>query len=216
MELDLFAEEEPSPLEYARHHGLCRDFSREQLDIKSFLPPSVDQLSLDLDDSLESAITNPADELIKERLAVTKDAALLLKTVLSLQERAVENEQSPRPWKRDINLKQEVPILRTDPELDLQNFGNPCVPSFTDMHLPLESVDEEKDEGLGWSSKYFDYPSLCFERAKGEKFPVSKDVLRFLQDAVRDDWKPEDFENNMKESLSYSRVSVTIYLQNSY
>lgn len=204
MELDL-AERDPPVLDYARFYGLCEDYASEQPCLQSIRGPSDDDLEAGLKDPLNDSLTNPSAELTKERLAVSKDAALLLKDVFSMGEPSTETSLARENWKRGSKLKQEVPILRSDDELDLLYFGSTDVPDFSDLRVSLENVDEEGDEGMQWPSKYYDYPNLCEERAKTEKLVVSKDDLIYLQNAVRDSWTPEDSDKIEQESLSCRR-----------
>src|SRR5206468_1087980 len=93
-----------------------------------------------------------------------------------------------------VSLKQEVPLLKTDSELDLLSFGSAALPNLKNLKIPFETTDEERDEGLEWPSEYHAYPAQCDEKANTEKITISKEVLVYLQDAVRDTYLPEDSE----------------------
>jgi hypothetical protein len=75
VEMDLEPEdEEPSVLEYARAYGLCRDYTQEQ--------PVIDQIptydyQADLESPSDVPLANPAAELTKERLTISKETAFL-------------------------------------------------------------------------------------------------------------------------------------------
>src|SRR6185295_13941652 len=114
--------------------------------------------------------TYPISELTKERLSLSKDAALLLKSICLMQ-KAPENEILPHSddYRRASRLKQEAPVLRSDPELDLLHFGSTDIPSFSDLRIPFEIIDTENNEGFEWSTAYLAYPAQCDERAKTEK-----------------------------------------------
>ncbi|KAF1966169.1 hypothetical protein BU23DRAFT_544899 [Bimuria novae-zelandiae CBS 107.79] len=186
LELDVI-EHEPTVLEYARYHKICSDYTQEPLQINRVVPLTDDAFDLDLQDPKNaSPLTNPADELMKERLAVTQEAAMLLKTVHDLHEAPADLLLIRDGRKRIRALKQEIPILQTDNELDMLNFGSTVEPSFSDLRIPLEPVNEEQDEGLEWPSKYSVLPEQCFMQAHNEKLGITKDVLVFLQNAIRD------------------------------
>ncbi|KAF2873348.1 hypothetical protein BDV95DRAFT_592732 [Massariosphaeria phaeospora] len=204
MELDL-EEPEPTVLEYARFHGLCKTYTTEQPSINNIPAPSNNILHTDLRDPPSSSITNPGDKLTKERLAVSKDAALLLHSIHSMQQQSDSGPVATDEHKRILRLKQELPMLRSDDELDLHNFGSPTTPNLTNLNIPFETVDEEKDEGFNWPAKYFAYPEQSEQRAKVEKLAISKDVLLFLQDSVRDSYTLLDLEQVKAENLSYKR-----------
>ena len=106
-------------------------------------------------------------------------------------------------------LKLEFPLLHSDNERDIRRFGSTEIPNFTNQRIPLEVVNEEKDEGLQWPSKYSAYAQKCYAQAQSEKLSVSKDDLVFLQNIVRDPWTDADPEAVKKESLSHSRVRTT-------
>lgn len=208
LELDLI-EHEPTVLEYARFHGLCSDFTLELSQCHKGVSISHEIFHMGFQDPQGAPlITNPAEELTKERLAVTKEAAmLLLKSTQSLAAAPHDLLPITSGRKRIIDLKQEVPILRSDNELDLLEFGSVVEPNFTDLKIPLEPIDDENDEGLEWPSKCLELPARCIQRAKGEKLEVSRDTLVYLQDALRDGHSPEDVENIKREALFHRTVS---------
>ncbi|KAF2451465.1 hypothetical protein P171DRAFT_401003 [Karstenula rhodostoma CBS 690.94] len=209
MELDLgldVIEHEPTVLEYARFHGLCSDFTNELPQCYNSVSISDETFDFDLRDPKDApALTNPAVELTKERLAVSKEAAVLLKSTYSIAAAPLDLLLVANGGRRILSLKQEVPILRTDNELDLLAFGSVMEPNFTDLKIPLEPIDEENDEGLEWPSMYFSYPTQCTKRAKSEKLGVSRETLLFLQEAIRDSHPPEDSEKIKQEALLYRK-----------
>lgn len=205
MEFDI-TQPEPSVLEYARFHNLCKDHTLEALDFFHVEPLSFHELEADLENTADILPTNLAIELTKERLAVSKDAALLLKEIHSMQQQPDEAPMIIDDWKWMSKLKQELPILQSDNELDVINFGNTNVPDLNNLRIPFEVVDDEKDEGLQWPSKYYALPRKCYEQAKAEKLQISKDVLLFLSDATSDTWTPQDSNKIEEESLNFKKV----------
>ena len=198
MDLDLelnVIEREPTILEYARFHGICRDYTKEILQLDCITPPSSEAFDLGLRDPKNAIpLTNSGDELIKDRLAVSREAALLLKAVHELQEAPPDLRLISDRRKHIRSLKQEVPILRTDNELDMLEFGSAVELRFTDLQLPLEAVDEENGEGLQWPSIYLTFPERCMEQAQDEKLGVPRETLIYLQDVIRDNQPPEGSE----------------------
>src|SRR5689334_3887683 len=98
-ELDLpFSEPEPvveelSVLEYAREQGICIDYTTELPSLRDICRELKDTVSLHYTvdqnprDSFEDDFTNAttaAQELAKDRLALNKEAAFLLRTVVTL------------------------------------------------------------------------------------------------------------------------------------
>lgn len=221
MELDLpfsdpvVEDVELSVLEYARGQGICVDYTRELpqlIDVCLSLKDTIDQDLRDpFDDDLTNAVT-AANELIKERLRVSRDVASLLKSVLTMREPLADDPMvtDGRQW--ILDMKQELPVLQTDAELDMLNFGTRIEPDYGDLRtrLPSEHLDEENDEGLTWPTKYFAYPAQCDARIRNEKLAVTRDALILLQNAVRDDFTPEDDERMMKEEREFRRVGSFI------
>jgi hypothetical protein len=211
VDLDFEEQEDPTVLEYARFHGLCTDYLLEQPHIKDVPIPSNDCFESDLRDHADSSLTNnAASELTKERLTVDKEVALLLRAI---QQQQVPDEYTLLPsddWRRAKKLKVEVPILKSDEELDLLSFGCTDTPSFSKLRIPYELIDVEKDEGFEWPKKYSDYPAQCNKQARAAKLSVSRDDLLFLGDMVKDHWTPEVSEQIKEESLKYMRVCVSM------
>ncbi|KAF1936475.1 hypothetical protein EJ02DRAFT_413939 [Clathrospora elynae] len=195
-------EEEPSVLEYARSHGACVDYTTERLRISDVNLPSNDTFDRDIWDPSDASITNAISGLTKERLEVNMDAALLLKAIHSFQEAPAKDYLAAEKRKWMLSLKQELPVIRSDYQLDLLNFGSAAMPDFKNLRIPNEITNEENDEGFEWPSKYSAYPAQCDEQAKAEKLAVSRDVLVHLQTSIRDTYTPDDSESIKAETLN--------------
>ncbi|UPX18898.1 uncharacterized protein EKO05_0009181 [Ascochyta rabiei] len=210
-------DDEPSVLEYAREQGLSVDYTTELpriADICLSLNATLDQDPYDpFEDDLANAVT-AAVALTKQRLAVTKDVALLLKSVLSPPEPPVYDLLATDGRQRILDLKQELPILQTDAELDMLSFGTRVEPDFKELRtrLPSEDLDDENDEGFGWPARYFAYPAQCDAKIKSEKLAITRDVLSFLQSAVRDDFTPDDHARIMAGGLDDGKEPATRHL----
>ncbi|KAF2188133.1 hypothetical protein K469DRAFT_566946 [Zopfia rhizophila CBS 207.26] len=198
-------DEETSVLEYARFHELCRDYTLDSPPLNSLTVPFTDDIESDLEDLTGHLCPNSPTELMKERLTMTKDAALLLRSIHSMQEPFDQGAQLTTDRLRTRRLKQEVPLLRSDNELDLQLFGSISIPDFKGLKIPFETASTEKDEGFEWPSKYHQYPKRYEAQTKAEKLAVAKEVLQFLQHAVKDSYTQEDSESVKTDSLQYSR-----------
>lgn len=181
------------------------------MDIFSALRTKVDQDLRDpFDDDIANAATAAA-ELTKQKLTVTKDVVSLLKDVLALRNSPNDDPLATGGRQRIPDMKQELPVLQTDAELDMLNFGTRFEPDFRELRtrLPSEDVDEETDEGFGWPTKYFAYPAQCDAKIRSEKLSVTREVLTFLQNAVKDEYTAEDGEQLMAKELAGNRVSCS-------
>lgn len=194
-------EDEPNLLEYAREQGLCIDYITEPVPSMIFGTPCNAAFDEKFCDQFDSSISNAVSALIRERLAVNREAALLLKAVYSLRESYSVNglERDRRNW--ILGLKQELPLLQSDHDLDLLSFGSVASPNFHDLILPCGTVAEEHDEGLEWPHKYLKYPTQCDARLKAEKLSISKNSLLYLQEVIRNVHVPEDSDALRDKSL---------------
>ncbi len=196
---------EPSILEYARFYGIALDHLKRNLLHESFPP---DTISAQLEDPPGLfRIDNSSDSLPLERLSVGTEAAALLASIRELG-------QTSRRFDEDVHLdvhrfqkiKQELPILLTDHELDLQSFASQIVPDLENEHLPFEKLDEEADEGLKWPSTWYELPDRYFNEAKAEKSDTSKEGLLYLQDVLRFVSNNEDDVVIEENELFYRKV----------
>ncbi|KAL1798771.1 hypothetical protein ACET3X_002808 [Alternaria dauci] len=210
-ELDpMLQEQEPGTLEWAQRQGACVDYETELLHIGRLQVPASDDYDRHLHDPSDATITSALSTLLKERLTVEKEAASLLKAVHSLQEvhavelSAISSQISIR------KLKQELPVLQTDHELDLLNFGSLAVPDFRNLRIPSEITAEQNDEGFGWPAKYFAYPAQCDAQVKAEKLAITREVLVCLQEATTDAYVPEGGEQMEAESTIQKQVGKAL------
>ena len=202
---------EPSLREYARFYGLTRD----HLDPHPLkVIPGLIDLWQDLGDlsSLFDIDTNDLS-LPTERIAIGIEAASFLAAATSLQ-----SKQTPR-FDEDASirthhvrdLKFELPLLRTDHELDVLRFKQRAQPDLDHEFLPIETVDVETDEGLAWPSRFSSLPNDYWNRALSEKVTISSDMLLYLRQTLQ--WHTEGGEHKSFEDIraepSYMRVKCS-------
>lgn len=209
--------EEPSVLEYARAQGICTDYTTELprlVDICLSLKHTVEQDLRDpLDDDLDNAVA-AANELVKKRVAlsVNKETAHILRTFRSVDHPLTSQFLAAEGLQRIRELKQELPVLRTDAELDMLAFGRKFEPDFKDLRtrIPSEELDEERDEGFGWPARYAAYPAQCDAKVKSERLAVTRETMQLLQSVMRDDYSPEDNDTIRADSLERKRVGMCV------
>ncbi|KAI4186184.1 MAG: hypothetical protein L6R41_003633 [Letrouitia leprolyta] len=192
--------QEPSLIEYARHFGLCvNHLERNPLGVLP--PPEETILQLEDDESIWQQFRERAASPKPERLTAVKEASTLL---------AATNAKEYQNCHFDIqdpdlsqihhvrDLKHELPLLRSDHDVDMLNFMRRIGPNLEDEFFPLEKVDDEQDEGFGWPSSYCDLPDLVFEKVQNERLGMGKKVLAYLKsmlDIHVDDLGEMAFEN---------------------
>lgn len=205
MDVDV-DDDELSVIEYARAYGICVDYTTESLQIDTIPGPSDADYDQEFKDPSDAFVTNVISGLVRERLTINKNAALLLKAIHSWQDPLTTESIKADGRRRFLGLKQELPILRSDYELDLLTFGKAIVPSLMNLRIPSEVTDEEQDEGFEWPAKYFGYPAQCEEMIRAEKMTVSREALVHLQDAIRNSYVAQDAEKINDESMVHKPV----------
>ena len=178
---------EPTIIEYARFHGLVRDHCES---------PPLERL--DLSENLRSSLDDPPElfhidlakaQLPQERWAVDASAASLLSSIVesAQQPPLYSDEELGIDRHRVRRMKLELPLLRSDHELDVLRFRSPIVPDLENEFLPLETVDVEEDEGIEWPSSYYALPDEFTKKASSEKIEASKDGCLYLQQTLKYD-----------------------------
>ena len=202
-------EDEPSLLEYARFHGLTIDHrSINPLEYCSLETGLAEPELIEAEDSDLFEITAGQTEPPHEKLTIGKDALALLSSVSKPQSLELDDQFLPPKTHRIQDLKMELPLLRTDHELDMLEYPHRLVPDLAHEHLPFEKVEDEQDESLEWPSSYHKLPQEMDARCASEKLVISKDTIIFLQEALNHlgpDGKPPRFDDELKP---YKRVRV--------
>ena len=184
-------------LEYARFYGIARD----HLECSPFesLPFLLEYLHKEPDDSHEDfsdfgEIEAAARSPLPERLTIDRHSLTYLRELRTEEQLIPQWELLPELDPHRIrNLKQELPLLRTDHETDMLDFPRRMEVDLKNEFIPLEKVDEEQDEGLTWPTKYKDFADAYFKDLREEKLGISRDVLAYMQDALDFDLESEQF-----------------------
>ncbi|KAL8796189.1 MAG: hypothetical protein Q9195_001522 [Heterodermia aff. obscurata] len=176
---------EPSLVDYARFYGLAVN----HLEVDPLVDlPALRDMQLELEDGPQLfKIDTTNGKVPEERLAIGRDEALLLGSLNAASERTSSFEGIELDPHRIRNMKLELPMLRTDHEANMQDFARPVVPDFAREHLPLETVDNEADEGLGWPSECASLPDIYYAECKAEKLDISLDILDHVCDVLYQD-----------------------------
>lgn len=200
------SEKEPSILDYARYYGL----SRNHLEVNplELLPRPEEASLLSDDEAIWQLLSGHARPLPPERFQAIKESSALLAVTNSAQYEGCEFEGiDPLPRHRIRNLKHELPLLRTDHEVDMLNYIHRAEPNLADEFFPFEKVDDEQDEGFEWPSRCHRLPEMVFHTAQNEKLVVAKDVFAYmgslLDTRIRDEEPTFDYQ-----MPTYSRVCI--------
>jgi len=201
--------DEPSVTEYARFHRLCIDYSSKHPLTNHGL--SIDQITFGIELQDHDGLKEPelSDALLAERLTIDRDTAAYIKNVLAEPGKANELDAEPPAVIRTAAMKQELPLLSTDNELDLKNFRHMMSPDFDNANLPLEPVDEENNEGLTWPQQFHHLPNQFDAKSKSEKLEITKDALIYLRATLRHDLGSYDLDEIERVELTYRKASVS-------
>ena len=208
-------EEEPSVIDYARFYGLIRNHLEPH--------PLQDIAARDNVPSIEpeshsglSGINFANLQIPEERLTVSAGAASLLSCILALAKEIPLRHDDGVEIHRVRDMKHGLPLLRSVHELDMLNFAPQVVTDLRHEFLPLETVDEEADEGLTWPSKCYDLPEKYAKRSESEKLQVSSGAFAFLKETLafhREGGIHEVFEHFEHDDLYYKKVCTIHTIQ---
>lgn len=201
------ADEDISPLDYARYHALCKDYlSDPPLEAAQLPTPPADILKDFEDPEHTQAFKLPQELSEREPVTLNMEAAAFLRDVLTAPDTPMDSEDGVlRP--KITDLKQELPVLRIDDEWDLRQFGRTQVVDLARITLPMVEIGEERDEGLSWPKRYLDLPAQFDTHAAAERLEVPADTLPFLQEALSDSYTPADKLNITSQAFKCQRVS---------
>lgn len=206
------SEEEPSAVEYARANGLSRNYLAEALGISD-----LQQLQSSLQDALSDSHLhqfNLGPPLkVEERLNLSKDAATLLQSVMRGEVREDIDAlvtSTPNAEKRRRPSKLELPLLRTDHATDCRSFGSRegFDIKLQDVKLPLELVDDEKNEGFIYPQRFWDIGPQILHKLKTEKLSATKETVKCIADSIAPAWSEEDAKALWDGELKYKRVGA--------
>ncbi len=174
--------EEPSIIDYARFYGLIGDHL-EPHPLQGTAARAFRSLELDDDDGLLPPNLGEYG-LPQERLTVDAGAAALLSSIAALAKVPPACDDEVIDIHRIRKLKLELPLLRSDHEVDMLSFGARIVPDLEQEFLPLETVNEEADEGLTWPPSCYQLPEKFANKSTSEKLHVSSNALAYLQETL--------------------------------
>ncbi|KAI9770541.1 MAG: hypothetical protein M1840_003131 [Geoglossum simile] len=188
-------EEQLALLDYARFHGLASDHRAVPPLLSSSIPSPPQDSSLQLADPQEAPhLEQLAAFPTREKLFLDREAATLLSTCMwNVTHELTREELSVFAGNRQgKGLRVELPLLRTDHELDMRSFGRQVGTDSLSDNIPLEVINEQNDEGISWPLASLDLPRKFNRKLRNEKLEVSKDAILYLQSIIRGEDCTED------------------------
>jgi hypothetical protein len=206
-------EEQLALLDYARFHGLASDHRAVPPLLSSSIPSLPRDSSLQLADPQGVPHLEQLDAFsTRERLFLDREAATLLSTCMwnVKHELTLKDLSIFTGNRRGKGLRIELPILRTDHELDMRSFGRQVVTGSLSDNIPLEEVNQQNDEGILWPLASLDLPRQFNEKLRNEKLEVSKDAILYLQSIIKGgDHAEEDELVPIRGGFGCHRVNIT-------
>ncbi|KAI9842204.1 MAG: hypothetical protein M1837_007417 [Sclerophora amabilis] len=202
---DGYGNDERNLIDYARHYGVAQDHRCINPLHFDHLPPFS---AVELEEPREAFhLHRTCAFTAGERLTVGKDAATLLSTALQSPPRQTSDEllAISASFKRIKDAKIELPLLKTDHESDVRQFGRRVQPDLAELSLLSEGVDEDGIEGLGWTKSAYELPRRFDDELRAEKLLLSKATLLFLQDSLKEASNAEDDGDVSREALGYKK-----------
>ncbi len=139
-------------------------------------------------------LTIPPDFLPKERLGLDRPTAQYLRSISLASELPLDAEilNLEGPARQVRKLKQELPLLATDNEVDLLNFWRKAEPDFERLTLKSARAYAEDYEVFDSPELYEMAKDQCHKKLKEEKLQVSRDSLLYIKTVVTDDYRTEE------------------------
>ena len=194
-------------VEYARFYGLCKDSTKGNAlqDIKSH--SALLQSISELEDPLCAKSVEELEEAgLKERINVDRDAVAWLQWISLLQQLPPFDGFNQLKQDSPLRLKLELPLLKTNHELDMRDFCSLPASALSQINFSLEELDDETGESLTWPSSVENLPAQYDAQLKAEKVTITREVLLHLQSSIKDCFTKED-EQSLVAAMLPDRTS---------
>jgi len=183
--------EETTPLVYARQNGIATNHEDDPVhalsNIFNMIREDGEQDLFIESDSMPSFDFGPPF-VVKERLSLTKEAALVLNEVSRAKEFDLSEVTlaSLLDGRRARKMKLETPLLDDDEDLTFKWYKEQLKQKSYEtlcskLNLPAELLDDEQDQGMGWPSRYCKVGPALMKEIRAEKLSVGSDIKYFLQ-----------------------------------
>ncbi|KAJ2998520.1 hypothetical protein NUW58_g294 [Xylaria curta] len=200
---------------YARDNHLSIDSQINPFSLAFQISDSVPQLTPDAgpsgltsDDRLPHLHLPTLD--LWEQLDVPKESKELLLSVIQRTDFNLNDyPESPlvhyEARKRLAKLKLDPPVLCSDPDYDCCELARAIhkqrLPQISPEIFPLERLNLNNDEGLGFSASTYQARRTLDHRIRHEKLDVPKEAICHLTHALRDGWSDSENRRVIEEAM---------------
>lgn len=227
------------PLEYPRDDELAEYARNNNLFVDHRLDPHFSVCPVDM--AMRAALTAVGDDDVtssdwlppcqipavtsfeeKHSVLTGQAAKVMQEACNSLDAEVLESLNFEAVVPRSLglkNVKLELPLLRSDHELDLREWKRQVYAkrdaSVTQFNLPVEPVDIEKDEDLEFPSSAHKRKAEITDRLHKEKIEVtvSRQTLCYVKKAFDVSWSGAEQTELWESVMTYKRVSESWVLQ---
>lgn len=208
-----------TPLEYARFHGLCRDYEMDH-PLSSNLIPLPQEGQSHIADEPEGALFPETllagvHDSLNERLDVDKEAANFLVSILKKCKQD-ETEQIRIDFAifNPKRVKLELPVLANDHEVEMIALRYRHEVKLTSKGIEPFQLDTEKGESLVFSSAEVNDKKRLDAELQNEKLDVGKETVKLFRE-LRDltSSKEVEYVNEAYDSYKVSFLFVLHFLQ---
>lgn len=214
--------------EYARRHRLSADV---KFDINSLMMLAATPLeAYDLPESLQDGpllrLKLPIIERFQDSPEFSQDSPEFLQASKEVLDEIISHEDVDNVLTmttayassgRERQPKLELPLLRSDHDFDCRELLW-SIKERTSTHmdrkdLPYEPLDVSSDETLEYPQNSQVYHrELERDATKHDRVRVSKNVLSYIFDVLRDDWSDRHFQDLLAEQIGPPTVRVKYLL----
>lgn len=202
-----------SPLEYARFHGLCRDYDMDHPLYSSLIPLAQEDLSQVADEPegalFPEALMAEVHDSLNERLDVDKEAASFLMSILKTCKQDESEQIRIDPAILILKrLKLELPVLANDHEFDMITLRRRHEVKLTSKGIEPFELDTEKGESLLFSSAEINDKRRLDSELQNEKLDISKETVELFRQ-LRDITSGHEVDH-VNEAYNSYKVSLKL------
>lgn len=175
-----------TPLEYARYHGLCTDYEKDE-PLSSELIPCLPEDAFDDPDEVPpgfdaASVKRRVQDNLNEKLDVDKETATFLLSVLAMGKGDLDLNVGDFIDSRFRPMKLELPLLARDHEVEMTALWRRNEVKLTAQGIEPFVLDLEKDEGLVFATSASDDKYRLDRGLENEKLDVERETVGFLRD----------------------------------
>lgn len=215
-------DEEPdldTPLEYARYHGLCRDYEMDHPLTSDLIPlPQEDQSHI-VDEPegalFPEALLAEVHDSLNERLDVDKEAASFLMSILKkCKQDEAEQIRLDLAILNPKRVKLELPVLANDHDVEMISLRRRHKVKLTSKGIEPFQLDTEEGESLVFSSAEVNDKQRLDAELQNEKLDVGKETVELFRE-LRDltSSRGVDYVNEAYDSYKVIFLFVLQFLQ---